>query len=56
MLSDKQVEEFRELYKKRFGEEIDNEEARKLGTNLVTLLRLIYKPIPRPQENNLFTT
>ena len=46
VLSDEQVEEFRQLYFKRFGKEISKEDAYEQGIKLITMLKLIYKPMP----------
>lgn len=45
MLKKQQIEEFRKLYKSRFGVEISKEEAYERGTKLITLIKAIYKPI-----------
>lgn len=50
MLTDQQVEEFRKIYKDKFHEEISDEEIHKQGIQLISLVRLIYKPIPRPKD------
>lgn len=52
MLSDKRIEEFIELYKKRFGKEISKEEAYGNGIKLITLIKRIYKPIKKNIRNN----
>jgi hypothetical protein len=44
-LSDKQVKDFQEIYKKRFGKEISVQEAYEKGIMLVRLLAVIYKPM-----------
>jgi hypothetical protein len=43
MLTDKQIEKFRELYKNRFNKEISREEAYESGMKLITLMKHIYK-------------
>lgn len=45
MLTDQQIEQFRTLFKNRFGKEISKEEAHERGMKLVTLLKAINKPI-----------
>lgn len=49
-LSDKAIEEYQNIYFKEFGEQISKEEARKQGTSLVNLYKLIYKPIPSDKK------
>ena len=44
-ISDKQIEEFRELHYKRFGKEISKELAYEEATKLLRLFMLIYKPM-----------
>ena len=41
------IEKFQELYKKEKNEEISYEEAQECITNLVNLLRIVYKPIKK---------
>ena len=45
VLSDEQVETFRRLYFKRFGKEISKEDAYEQGIKLISMLKLIYKPM-----------
>jgi hypothetical protein len=45
-LSKQAIEEYKQIYKKNFGEEISDEEARKQGENLIELFRVICRPIP----------
>lgn len=52
MLSEESVEKFRELYRARFGEEISKDEAYERGTRLLNLVRLVYRPIPRADQND----
>ena len=46
VLSDVQVEQFRALYFKRFGKQISKEEAYEQAIKLISMLKLIYKPMP----------
>ena len=45
MLSKKALEEFKEIWRKQFGEEISDEKAVEEGTNLLTLMNAVYRPI-----------
>lgn len=45
-LSKEAIEEYKQIYKEKFGEEISDEEAREQGENLISLFRVIYHPIP----------
>ncbi len=44
MLTDKEIDDFIELYKKKFGKEIGREEAIRKGAKLVRLVEAILKP------------
>lgn len=46
-LTDKQIEGYQEIYRKKFGKEISKEAARQQGTKLVGLMKLICKPLPK---------
>ena len=46
MLSRKAIVEYQEIYKKEFGTEISYAEALEQGTKLLSLMRVIYRPIP----------
>lgn len=45
MLTETQIEKFREIYRKRFGREITREFAVEVGTKLVFIMRAVYKPL-----------
>jgi hypothetical protein len=47
MISEKELKKFKEIYKNRFGKDISDQEALKSATNLLNLMKLIYKPIPK---------
>lgn len=51
ILSKEAVEEFKELYKKRFKEELTDEEAFERATKLVNLFEVVYGPEIRKREN-----
>lgn len=42
-LSDKQIEEFQEIYKNKFGKDISKQEAYEQGTRLIELIKLVFK-------------
>lgn len=62
MLPKDAIEEFKKLYRKRFGVDLSNEEAARRANNLVNLYRFVYDealpgPIPvetasHPNQNN----
>lgn len=45
VLTDEQIEQFREIYKRQYGKEISKEEANDQACKLLRLLILIYKPM-----------
>lgn len=47
MISDAALQEFKKLYVEEFGEEISDEQAMELGTNLLTLFHNIYRPVKK---------
>jgi len=53
MLSDEDIEKFREIYKSRFGKEITKEEAYAKGVSLLRLVELVYKPMTISEYNQL---
>lgn len=51
MLNERHIEKFSELYRKRFGKDIDRTEAAQGLQNLVRLLDIISEP--RSKENRI---
>ena len=51
MLTDKNIEKFREMYKTRFGKEITVGEAEKKGATLIRLIELVYNPMTIKEFN-----
>jgi hypothetical protein len=45
-LSKEAIEEYKKIYKDKFGEDISDKEAREQGENLIALFRVICRPIP----------
>jgi len=52
-LSKEAIEEFRQIYKQEFGEEISVEKADQLGTSLIDLFKIICKKIPEESGEEL---
>jgi len=44
MLPNKAIQEFKELYKKRFGQELSDQEASYRANNLFNLYKVTYMP------------
>ena len=51
-LSEKAIKEFKKIYYDEFGETISDKEAQEMGTNLLYLFRIIYRPVPEVGEQN----
>lgn len=47
MLSQKAIDEYKVIYKNKFGKEISDSEALEQGTRLLNLFKAVYKPIPK---------
>jgi hypothetical protein len=45
-LSDRAIKEFKEIYYKEYGKNISDEEAQEIGQRLISLFKIIYRPIP----------
>lgn len=45
--SSQSIKQLQELYLKRYGMDLSEEGANNLGAELVSLFKLIYKPIPK---------
>lgn len=43
-LSKEAMDEFKQIYKKEFGEDLNNEEILDLATQLITLFQVTYRP------------
>ena len=52
-LTDEQITQFQNLYKKHFGSKISRERAYEEGIKLVRLMQLIYKPIQKKDYQKL---
>ena len=50
--SDEGVEEFRRIYKKLHGEEIDVDAAREIASRVLTLYELLARPLPDETGNS----
>ncbi len=52
-LSKEAIEEFKEIYRQEFGEEISDQTALELALNLLNLFRAIYKPVTKKELEEL---
>lgn len=53
-LSKEAIEEFKEIYLREFGQKITDEEAQELGLNLISLFKIICRPIPEQTKPDFF--
>jgi len=44
-LSENAIKDFKEIYFKQYGKSIPDEEAQEIGQRLISLFRIIYRPI-----------
>jgi len=49
-LSKEAIEEFKDIYYREFGRKISDEEAQEMGQNLLSLFKIIYRPIPEDED------
>lgn len=52
ILSQEAIEEFKQIWKKEFREEINNEKANEEGSRLIRLIKAVYKPVPKTELAN----
>lgn len=50
-LSDAEIKEFQEIYKKEFGEDLDHQEAMVLAMNLIRFCKITGRPLPGTKES-----
>jgi hypothetical protein len=52
-LNKEAIKEFKEIYYKEFGKKTSDEEAQEMGENLILLFKIIYRPIPKKNNQDL---
>ena len=52
MLSNKAIEEYRQIYKKEFGTELALEDARESAENFMRIFQLVYRPMRKEVKLN----
>ena len=45
-LSKEAIEEFKEIYFREYGKNLSDKEAMEMGQRLISLFKIIYRPIP----------
>ena len=49
MISKEKLEEFKNIYKKRFNKTLSDQDALEKGTKLLRLIEIVYKPITQKE-------
>ena len=49
MISSKELEEFKKIYKKRFGTDLSDQDALEKATKLLTLVKAVYRPMTKEE-------
>ncbi len=49
-LSKKAINDFKKIYRKEFGKTISDQEAQEKGQKLLSLFKIIYRPIPQDYD------
>lgn len=49
MISQEALEEFKAIYKKQFGIDLSDQDALEKATKLLTLMKLVYKPMTKEE-------
>jgi hypothetical protein len=52
-LTDKDIESFQALYKKQFNKDISRAEALAKGTQLLILMKAVYKPMTQEEHDSI---
>jgi hypothetical protein len=52
-LSKEAIQEFKDIYNEEFKEEISDEEAQEMCESLLSLFKIIYRPIPEHKDNKI---
>jgi len=51
-LSSKAIEEFKQIYKEEFGEELSDAQAQETALRVLRIFRLLLRPLPHWPEHN----
>lgn len=50
MIARRLLDEFKIIYKEEFGAELSDEEATKMATDLLNVMRILTRPIPKTED------
>ncbi len=53
MLSDVDIEKFREAYRQHYGKDIEKREAAEMAAKLYSLMKFIYKPMTHKEYESI---
>ncbi|MFA5172927.1 MAG: hypothetical protein WC435_00785 [Candidatus Paceibacterota bacterium] len=53
MISKKELEKYKAIYRKHYSKEISDQEALEQGIKLIRLIELVYKPITKDEYKKL---
>ena len=53
MISKEDLEKFKEIYRKQFGKDISDQKALESAIKLLTLMKIIYKPMTQEDFDRL---
>jgi hypothetical protein len=51
-LSNEAIKELKEIYRKKFNEDLSDIDAHEMGESLILLFRVIYRPLPERNQND----
>jgi hypothetical protein len=51
-LSKEAIEEFKRIYQEEFGKEISDKEAKEMGGSLLSLFKIICRPLPQDDKED----
>lgn len=51
-ISPERLKEFQQIYEKHYGTRLTDAEAHERGIHLLTVIKQVYKPIPKQDTNN----
>lgn len=52
-LSKEAIQEFKDIYREEFKEDVSDDKAQELGKGLISLFRIIYRPLPKGGKPSL---
>jgi hypothetical protein len=54
MVSKEQLDKFKSLYQRKYNTSLTDEEATKMTTDLLNLMRVLIKPLPKQNNNETY--